>query len=190
MAVQLPNVQQPFVEPNTGLVNRTWYLALLGLNNQVQSQVVVSVNISGNNGIQAIGGPITSSGVFSLFIGNLTCANAQIAGTVTSGNAVILGTLTSVNVIATTVTAVNVATVGVLASGTVTSANLATAGILASGTVTTVNAVATGKVTAVDVALSGVLRLGNSFTPGITGAAGWITVQDSSGTTFKLLAQL
>ncbi len=164
MAINLPNTQQPFVDPQTGLVNRTWYLALLGLNNQVQSQVVVSVNISGNNGIQATGGPITSSGVFSLFIGNLTCANAQVAGTVTAANAAI--------------------------SGTVTAANVRTIGMLATGTVTAANAVVSGKMTGVDVALSGVLRLGNAFVASVTTAAGWITVQDSSGTTFKVLVQL
>lgn len=120
MSVNLPNVQQPFVDQATGLVNRTWYLALLALNNQVVPDVVTSVNIAGFNGIQATGGPITSAGTFSLRIGNLTCANIAITGTITAANAVISGT----------VTAANVATGGMIATGTVTAANIVVTGLI------------------------------------------------------------
>ncbi len=197
MPVQLPNINQPFVDIETGLVNRTWYLALLSLNNSVPANVVVSVNLSGLNGITVVGGPITSAGVISLGIGNLTCANAIVAGTLTAANVVVSGTVTSANlrtvgIVATgTITAADVvASASILGANIRATATLTSVNVIATGTVTTANAIVTGKVTAVDVALSGVLRLGNAFTPGITGAAGWITVQDSAGTTYKILAQL
>jgi hypothetical protein len=170
MSVNLPTVDSDFTNPkDSKRISRVWYRALQGLNDQVQAQVVTSVNISGNNGITAQGGPITSNGVFSLFIGNLTCANAQIAGTVTSARAIVQGTVTAADIVA--------------------NASLRAASEIVSGTITTANAIITGQTTAVDVALSGVFRFGNAFTASVTTAAGWITVQDSSGTTFKVLCQ-
>lgn len=183
MAVDLPNVQQPFVEPDTGLVNRTWYLALLNLNNQVQPNVVTSVNISGNNGIVASGGPITSSGVFSLFIGNLTCTNVLTSGTLTAANAVIVGAASAANAsVSGTVTAANVRAVGLIATGTVTSLNA-----VVTGSVSAANVAVSGRITSVNVAVSGDLRVGNAFVVGAVVATGSIVLMDSTGVTYRML---
>lgn len=140
MAVELPNIGQPFVDPD-GKVNRVWYLALLSLNNQVATQMVTSVNITGLNGITSAGGPITSAGIFTLGIGNLTCANAIIAGTLTAANVIVTSAFSAANIATGTLTAANV-----VVSGTVTSAHVRTGSVIATGTVTAADIVATGTI--------------------------------------------
>lgn len=115
MAINLPVVASAFVDPKTGQINREWFLALRALTTTVTGAMVTAVNISGGNGITVAGSPITTAGTITLGIGNLTCANAQVAGTVTSSRVVVTGTITAANVIATgTVTAADVATSGTI----------------------------------------------------------------------------
>lgn len=145
MAIELPNVNQPFVNPETGEVNRVWYLALLGLNSAIPANVVTSVNISGLNGITVVGAPITSAGVITLGIGNLTCANALIAGTVTAANMVVTSVFTAANITTPgTVTAANV-----IATASVNAANMA-----ATGTVTSARHVNTLNITSSSVIIT------------------------------------
>lgn len=175
MSIQLPNTPVPLIDQKTGQISVPWYQALLKITSTVTGALVSSVNISGNNGITVAGSPITTAGVITLGIGNLTCASAQVAGTVTSANErtggiVATGTITAANVVAiVAVQSVNLSSSGtitgtnVIITGTLTSAGIINAGtittgnVIASGTISTVELISTGTLTTNDVVILGAL---------------------------------
>ena len=106
-----------------GVLTIPWYQFFSNLSkNTVSGATVASVNISGANGINVTGNPITVSGTIALSLGNITPAKVQTT-TVTASNVVISGTVAAATVAATTITAASAILTNIAAS-TVTTALL------------------------------------------------------------------
>ncbi len=126
MPIQLPYVTSPVIDPKTGQINRDWYMALLSIAGTTTGAFVSNVNLAGLNGITVTGSPITSAGIITLGIGNLTCASAVISGGVTANSVVATVAISAANMTASgTVTAARV-----IVSNTLTSANIVTTGTI------------------------------------------------------------